>query len=167
MRIVALSVPLLSAYLLLRAGDRHWIFCDIRWKSSEPHFACIVYFCSWCRVGLCSKHVQHSLWSISQPPCMSLVMFLFVVTSVYQPKPWGYYFYWLLSLLRGCYAYWMIVRCPGGLLKSLGTVPEVAVSLSSGEYWLGVCPAWTMLLTTLAAEINRELSFRYAVISSR
>ena len=35
--------------------------CDIRWKSSEPHFACIGYFCSWFRVGLCSKQVQHSL----------------------------------------------------------------------------------------------------------
>ena len=103
-------------------------FCDIRWKSSEPHFACIGYFYSWCRVGLCSKLVQHNLWSISQPPCKSLARFLSVVPRMYQPKPWGYYFCRILSLLHGCYAYWMIVRCPYEHLKSLGTVPEVAVS---------------------------------------
>ena len=103
-------------------------FCDIRWKSSEPHFACIWYFCSWCRVCLWSKLVQHNLWSISQPPCMSLVRFLSVVPRMYQSKHWGCYFCRILSLLHGCYAYRMIVRCPCGLLKSLGTVPEVAVS---------------------------------------
>ena len=33
-QIVALSVPLLSAFLLLCAGDRQWTSCDSRWKSS-------------------------------------------------------------------------------------------------------------------------------------
>ena len=130
MRIVALSVPLLSSHLLLRAGDRHWTSCDIRWKFSEPHFACIGYVCSWCRVGLCSKQVQHSLWSIPQPPYMSLVMYLSVVPRMYQPNHWGYYFCWILCLLRDWYAYWMIVRCPGGLLRSLGIVPKGLVILT-------------------------------------
>ena len=58
--IVALSVPLLSALFLRRAGDRHLTSYDSRWKSSEPHSVCIGCFCSWCHVGFCSKHVQRS-----------------------------------------------------------------------------------------------------------
>ena len=34
--IVALSVPLHSAFQLLRAVGRHWTSCDSHWQSSEP-----------------------------------------------------------------------------------------------------------------------------------
>ena len=46
---------------------KHIVFCMLvidtghPVESSDPQFACIEYFCSWCRVGLCSKQVQHSL----------------------------------------------------------------------------------------------------------
>ena len=76
MRIVALSVPLISAHLLPRAGDRHSISCDIQWKSSEPHFACIGYLCSivlsanrtcivhtdWVTIVICTK--EHTIYNI-------------------------------------------------------------------------------------------------------
>ena len=68
-------------------------------------------FYSWCRVGLYSKQVPRSWWSISQPPCTSLVMCLSVVPMMYPPKFWGYCLCWKHSLLRSCYAHWMIVRC--------------------------------------------------------
>ena len=44
---------------------------------------------------------------------------------------------WLLCLLNAS-----DVMCLGGLLKSLGIVPEVAVSPDefSARFWLGVCP---------------------------
>ena len=126
-----------------------WTSCDSQWQSSEPRSVYIGCFCSLCRVGLDSKQVQHSWWSISQLPCKSSVMSSSVVPMMYLSRPWGYCSYWILSLLRSRCACWMIGRCLVRLLISLGIGPAVAVSpqwvLSDGS-WLGVDLGWTSWL---------------------
>ena len=122
-------------------------------------------FYSLCRIGLYYKQVQHG-WSISQMPCTSSVVFPSVVPRMYLPRLWGYCFYLIFSLLRSRCACWMIRRCLDRLLNSFGIGPAVAMRILR---WVLVwCRSGLNNVTdAFGAEINKEVSFRYAVISSR
>ena len=81
---------------------------------------------------------------------------------MYLPRPWGCWFYWILSPLRSRCACWMTERCLGILLISLGIGPVVAVSpqwVFSDGYWLGVGPWLNNMTEDFGAEINKELEF--------
>ena len=64
------------------ASTCRWSTLDILWQPVAILRAPFcVYWMFLCRIGLYSKHVQHSWWSISQLPCKSSVMSPSVVLS--------------------------------------------------------------------------------------